>query len=382
MKKNILILNKLFFPHKGGVETTVNEHALWLSKNNDVNVLVSNEKSFTKTSSYKLNKNLTIIKSSKLFTLFSMPFSISYIYYFLKLIRKADILFLHEPWPIGTLLVYINKIIFKKKYTTIIFWHADTKKLKLIDELLFLIQKKIIKYSKFIIVSHKKVLQESKLKQIIFPEGKLLDLPIPIVIENKPSQIIGEDIKLFFSSIEKKDIEIFFFFGRLVKYKGVEVLINSFDLIKNNKILFIAGKGGFSKKLFEKTNLKKNIFFINRFLNDKEKLFLFKKSTAFLFPSISNSESLGLTQIEALSVGCPVINTRLKTAVPYVSIDEKTGRTIRTRDHNALACAINNFPSKNSAKWRYFHKQAISRYKSNFSREIFEKKFTEIFKKV
>ena len=62
-KTNFLILNKFFYPHKGGVETTVSEHARWIAsqKENKVEVLVTNEKPLRATQKYSLNKNLNII---------------------------------------------------------------------------------------------------------------------------------------------------------------------------------------------------------------------------------------------------------------------------------------------------------------------------------
>ena len=160
------------------------------------------------------------------------------------------------------------------------------------------------------------------------------------------------------------------------------MLINSFSHIKNNKIIIIAGEGSLSDRV--KVNSKKysNIYFIKRFLNENEKNFLFKNATAFLFPSINVSETLGITQIEALSLGCPVINTNLETAVPYVSIDKLTGRTIRVNDHKELSNAINDFPKKETIEWKKISNNAKNRYKKNFSRKIFETKFKEIIERL
>ena len=65
-KNKFFILNKFYYPHKGGVETTVEEHATWLAKNNinETKVLVSNEKPFQLTQFKKVKNNLTIIKGS------------------------------------------------------------------------------------------------------------------------------------------------------------------------------------------------------------------------------------------------------------------------------------------------------------------------------
>ena len=223
------------------------------------------------------------------------------------------------------------------------------------------------------------MLQNSLVNKIDNIYDKIFELPIPI------NEVIGnEKVSLKIKEIieDNKNKEIFFFFGRLVKYKGVEVLLNSFSYIQNNKVILIAGEGSLSAQVKENSKKYNNIFFIERFLNENEKRFLFKNATAFLFPSINVSETLGITQIEALSLGCPVINTNLKTAVPYVSIDELTGKTIKLNDNIELSNAINNFPEKNTINWKKLSTNAKKRYKKHFSRKIFEKKFLDIISKI
>ena len=44
----------------------------------------------------------------------------------------------------------------------------------------------------------------------------------------------------------------------------------------------------------------------------------------------------------------------METAVPYVSIDKLTGRTIRVNDHKELSNAINDFPKKETIEWKKF----------------------------
>ena len=168
----------------------------------------------------------------------------------------------------------------------------------------------------------------------------------------------------------------------MVSYKGVDVLINSLPYISKDIKVFIAGEGIKSKSI--KLNFKKyeNIKFFNKFLTDNEKQYILKKATAFLFPSISEAETLGLTQIEAMSQGCPVINTNLKTAVPYVSLNNYTGKTIIPNDCQSLANAINKFPNRNSTEWSYYSKNSINRFKLLFSYQAFDNQSDIVFKKL
>ena len=72
-KKIFLLSNKFYFPHFGGVETTVKHHADFLSKNfrHKINVLVSNEKFQFYTKTFKQNLRLSIVKVEQLGIFFS-----------------------------------------------------------------------------------------------------------------------------------------------------------------------------------------------------------------------------------------------------------------------------------------------------------------------
>ena len=61
----------------------------------------------------------------------------------------------------------------------------------------------------------------------------------------------------------------------------------------------------------------------------------------FVLPSISNNETLGVVQLEAMTCGKPVVSTNLPTGVPFANIHGKTGFVVPPRDADALAEKIN-----------------------------------------
>ena len=77
--------------------------------------------------------------------------------------------------------------------------------------------------------------------------------------------------------------------------------------------------------------------------------------------------------------GKPVINTALKSGVPYVSLNGKTGITVPPSDPKALAKAINTLAENKELREKY-GKAAAQRVKSSFNEKNILKQLYDILK--
>ena len=75
-------------------------------------------------------------------------------------------------------------------------------------------------------------------------------------------------------------------------------------------------------------------------LSHDEKLRLLAAADVFVFPSTEITEAFGVSQLEAMVVGCPVVATNLPTGVTDVSVDGRTALVVEPNDAEALAAAI------------------------------------------
>ena len=165
--------------------------------------------------------------------------------------------------------------------------------------------------------------------------------------------IWGLDINQFsplksYSFDKQKNI---LFAGRLIEQKGIT------DLIKATKIIFkqkqknirivIVGDGPLKVDLKQKIKnlkLEKYVDFVGQLSNDKLPKY-FQKAYVTVSPSRSlhySAEQIGVTNIEAMACGSPVVSTK-SGSIPEYILDGKTGILVAERNYNDLADAIIKF---------------------------------------
>jgi rhamnosyl/mannosyltransferase len=129
--------------------------------------------------------------------------------------------------------------------------------------------------------------------------------------------------------------------GRLIYYKGFEVLLDAFRRVPGS--LMLAGDGplrGALELRALKNGIAERVHFLGPVPNEALGPY-YGAADAFVLSSIARSEAFGIVQIEALGAGLPVINTALDSGVPEVSLSGVTGLTVPPNDVGALTTALN-----------------------------------------
>ncbi|WP_415837506.1 glycosyltransferase [Parendozoicomonas haliclonae] len=176
------------------------------------------------------------------------------------------------------------------------------------------------------------------------------------------------------------------FLGRLSSYKGVHILVKAIETLGDRLHLpvVIAGDGELFESILnalENDSLKKKIYFLGRFVNESEKYWLLTKCKFLIFPSIHRSEAFGLVQLESMSHGKPVINTKLDSGVPWVSLNGVTGITVTPNDTEELSEAIIELANNQKLRETY-GKHARDRFNKMFSSSIAERNYQTLLNEV
>jgi len=146
-------------------------------------------------------------------------------------------------------------------------------------------------------------------------------------------------------------------------YKKIDIAIEAFN--KLGLKLKIAGNGKDTFRLKEMAN--DNIEFLG-FVKDEKLWDLMTNAKAFIFPGI---EDFGITPVEAMGRGCPVI-AKNKGGLTETVIHNKTG-VLYDGNLESLIKAIQNFENKNLIK----PSDCIERA-NQFSEKSFQNKFKQI----
>lgn len=167
------------------------------------------------------------------------------------------------------------------------------------------------------------------------------------------------------------------FFGFIRDYKGLDVLIESFENMQDDIQLIIAGEsyGSFDhyKNLIEKNKNKNNIYPFVRYIDDNEVPLFFGASDAVVLPYKSATQS-GISAI-AHHFEIPIIATDvggLKETIEH----EKSGIIISQAQPNLIAEGIRNFYNHNEVNWQV----GIQKIKEELSWEKFANAITDFAK--
>ena len=213
----------------------------------------------------------------------------------------------------------------------------------------------------------KKIAQKSKSINIVIANSINVQKRLKKYYQIK-SELIYPPIKLAKKKIRhnKDDAESYLFFSRLVKQKGIELVIKAFN--DSGKPLLVVGTSKQEKKWQKMA--KANIKFLG-FISDQKMPNIYAKSKALVYASIN--EDFGMVPVEAMSYGLPLI-AYYDGGVKETVIDQKTGLFFTKHTAKSLNEAISKFEKMK------FKKSDCVRQAEKFSEAMFQKKISQIIK--
>lgn len=357
MKKlNVLQVSRMYYPARGGIERVIQDISEGLSDFADIEVLTCQVKG---NEVKETIHGVPVTRCASRGMLLSLPIAPSFFQKFKTMSRGKDVVHIHLPFPMADLAAvtsgYDGKLV--------IWWHSDVVRQKKLMLLYRPIMEKCLKRADAIVVASEGHIEGSS---YLGPYKDKCHV-IPFGVEKKMEKRADEYVKV--KTVNSSSDIRFLFVGRLVYYKGCDVLLKAMSRVRGCQ-LDIVGEGPIRQnleRLAQQLEIMDRVAFFGEVADDilDER---FRACDVFVLPSVEKSEAFGIVQMEAMAYAKPVINTRLRSGVPYVSLDRITGITVEPKDENKLADAM-NWLADHPEERETYGQAAYKRIKEYFSQE-------------
>jgi glycosyltransferase involved in cell wall biosynthesis len=247
--------------------------------------------------------------------------------------EQADLIIIHEPNPMGLLAYYLAR----PTGRLIVWFHSEVIRPDWRYRLFYrpLLRFALARASKIVVASPTLASSAPQLREW---QSKCVVIPYGVSVGAEPA---SGDIARRADTIRKAHARpIVLFVGRLVAYKGVDVLVEAMRGIQ--AVALLVGEGPGRAILLQKAEalgVSDRVKFLGE-VTDDELSALYRACDVFVLPSVTRQEAFGVVQLEAMARGKPVISTDLGTGVAWVNQDGETGIVVPPRNASALHNAI------------------------------------------
>ncbi|RLC47566.1 MAG: glycosyl transferase family 1 [Candidatus Coatesbacteria bacterium] len=314
-------------PIFGGIEKHIALLSNRLSRVANVDVLVANRGLRTE---LEVIDGIRVTKVGELGRFLSAPVSPLFGCYLGR--ERYDILHFHLPNPTAV----ISYLLVRPAGKVVVTWHSD-----------------IVRQAKFLPFYRPFLMRFLQLCDVILPTSERYARssaylsnftakcrPIPLGIDVSRFSLTDDVARQVKQLRAKFGDRIVLFVGRLRYYKGLKFLIDAMQLLDAK--LLIVGDGPMRaelEKYSSSRDLGEKVLFVGE-VDEKSLPVYYHCCDVFCLPSIYRSEAFGVSQIEAMTCGKPVVSTALDTGIEEVNLDGLTGLVVPPMDSKSLSRAI------------------------------------------
>jgi rhamnosyl/mannosyltransferase len=321
----ILQVGKFYAPYRGGMETYLKALCDGLRHAVDVEVVVANT---TGATVRERVDEVAVTRVGSRARVRATSIAPGYLDAIAR--TTADVVHLHAPNPMAELAVLVR--LPARRAKLVVTWHADVVRQRVLGRLYRPVSRRLLARADAICVATPNHVRASALLPAF--AGKCRTCPFGVDLD----ALRADPAAVAAVRARYGTRPLVLGVGRLVYYKGFEVLLEAFRGL--DATLVIAGDGERRPALAARIRglgLADRVHLVGA-ADDLRPLFA--ACDVFALPSTHRSEAFGIVQLEAMAFGKPVVSTRLGTGVDWVNAHGLTGLTVPPGDATALADAL------------------------------------------
>lgn len=259
-----------------------------------------------------------------------------------RLVREEnyDLIHVHHPDPMAALSLLLSGY----KGKVVLHWHSDILSQKFFLAFYKPLQNWLIRRADLILGTTPVYVEQSPhLAAARASHKRISFLPIGVrPLRNAASDAsLAAEVGRLRSELGGR--RIIFSLGRLIPYKGYETLIEAAALLPDDCIVVIGGGGPLEASLRAKVSdmgLEDKVRLLSR-VPDGETDLWYNACDLFCMSSVWKTEAFGIVQIEAMSLGKPLVATRIpESGVSWVNEEGVSGLNAEPGDPRSLADCI------------------------------------------
>ena len=366
--REIVQICKYYPPYYGGIPGYVELLARQLKKYYRVTVLASNTRWRR---AEEASENLRVIRVPRLAELRSTALCPTMARELAKL--RPDIVHLHFPDPMAHLAQMIASPVSK----LIVTWHGDIVRQKFLLKFYWPFLRRILRQADAIVVSSRSYRDNCSFLEGVRERCEIIPFGIQVEAFELTQETRQRAEVLRQQSADRRIL----FIGRISHYKGLDFLLRA--LCGLDAQLVVVG-GGTLKPAMERLSVELGVANRVEFLGDvwqdqREKLLVqLHACSVVVLPSVNQSESFGIVQLEAMACSKPVVSTDIPTGVPWVNQHGVTGFVVPPRDADALRSAIGRLLDDPALR-RKFGQAGRQRVTAEFTKQLHIRRMVNLY---
>lgn len=328
----VLQLAKHFSPDRGGIETvTKNISDMLIDKGVQADVLCMEMAGPYEPTAY----GYQVMRCKADLSVGNKRLSWRYVREGIRLQSAYDCALVHIPNPLAVMAA----LAWRKPVIPL--WHADIPQ-PLIRRATALLDRRLLHKTAAVVGSTPVHLATSSLADAIGDRGVVIPYPFDPSSVPSPGGDPGYAGRL---ETFRRGRAMAIAIGRLVPYKGFDILIEAAKSFGDQLCVLIVGTGPLAEDLQEQiraAGLEDRVCLAGELSPDALGEALGQARIGCM-PSVTAAEMYGMAQLECMAAGLPVVSTDIeRSGVPFVNKHDVTGLIVAPGDPGALARALRN----------------------------------------
>lgn len=358
----ILVIGKYYPPAHGGIEESTRLISEALAARHDVRALVFNHASGRGRAHLG---GVDVVRCRVAATPCAQPLSLTLAGHIFR--GRWDVIYFHAPNVFASLFLLLRYLLFQEKAKLVIFHHMDIYGRPFLRRVALWLYCALTRRAAAVVVTSRKNL---KVSRDLEAKARAAVIPLGIDPQGWRAQAKERAAALAWRRGFAGDAPVVGFVGRHARYKGLDILMEALARLPGVHAL-VAGDGPQRAACAAQASalgISDRVHFLGA-VTLAEKRRLLAAIDMFAFPSTEITEAFGISLLEAMMAGVPVVASDLPTGVTDLAIDGRTALLAEPGDPDDLARKLGRLLA-DPALGRALGDEAMRHARAHFTAEL------------